>query len=204
MTVSNAVRLYLKNRPYMIEALETGIANVSSVARVVQRKLGTGSHAAVKAAIRRYAGELRERRASIELRALPVLKDNRITLLDGISVIVSKMKLEIENDAEVKAGPYFVYLTRKPLESAHAEWEGGIVKVNENCSAIIISSGEKLENVPGVVAFLTSVLAENEINIVEFISCYTETIIAVRREDALRTYQLLSEITHAGGGGGKA
>ncbi len=198
MTVANEVRVHLKSRPYAVEALERDIANVSSMAREVQRELEIGSYQAVKAAIRRYAEELRKKKKSIELSALPVLSENSVTLLDGRRVIIASEKLEIENDAEVKAGSYYVYLTSKPLESVHAKWERGIVRVNENCSAVVISSGEKVEKVPGVVAFLTSVLAEEGINIVEFISCYTETIVVVRREDALRAYGLLSEITRPG------
>jgi hypothetical protein len=43
---------------------------------------------------------------------------------------------------------------------------------------------------------MTSLLAEYGINIVEVISCYTETMIVVNRSDALVSYELLSGAMH--------
>ncbi len=46
----------------------------------------------------------------------------------------------------------------------------------------------------GVVAFLTTLLAEQNVNIIEFISCWTETIIVVEKKDSLKTYEALTNI----------
>ena len=188
--------MYLKHKPYILEALDNGIVNTSALARVLQLRMRLKNYQAVKASIRRFAETRGKVKQGIEERALSVLKDNRITLLDGISVIISSRKLEIENDAQVKIDSYHVYLTRKAvLARSKVRIRESIVKVHEGCSAIIIYSDTKLEGVSGVIAFLTSILAEQGINIVELISCYTETIVVVNREDALRSYQIISELT---------
>lgn len=197
MTIADLVRTYLKNKPYTIEAIQSGIVNASSLARHVQKELGIRNYQAVKAAIRRYSQELEQKNNTIEIRAMPVLKGNKITLLDGVHVIISDKRLELENDAEVKIDSYYVYLTRKDMSRDIAKRQGShIIKINENCSAIIVYSQERIEKVSGVVAFLASVLAAEDINVVELISCYTETIFVVNKDDALRTYQLLSELAH--------
>lgn len=195
MSISDTVRVYLKNKPYTQEALEYGIVNFSALARLIQKELGIKNYQAIKAAIRRYAEHMESVKGSIEARALKVLKENRIALLDGVHVIVSDEELEIDNDAKVKIDNYYVYLTRKNvMKDLGKKAKESIIKVNDNCSTLIIYSGENLESGSGVVAFLTSLLAEQNINVVELISCYTETIIVVNRTDALRSYEILSGI----------
>ena len=90
---------------------------------------------------------------------------------------------------------YYIYLTRKDvLRSLDKKARKSLVKVRDSCSAIIIYSEEGIEGASGVIAFLASLLAEQNINVVEFISCYTETIVVVSKEDSLRSYSLLAEV----------
>ncbi|MGC8568283.1 MAG: hypothetical protein ACP5LP_03535 [Candidatus Micrarchaeia archaeon] len=57
---------------------------------------------------------------------------------------------------------------------------------------MFIHSRSNIEETSGFVAFLTSVPAEHGINIIEFISCYTETMILVERYDAISSCQIVS------------
>ena len=59
---------------------------------------------------------------------------------------------------------------------------------------IVIHSPEELEATPGVIAFLTTLLSEQNVNVIEFISCWTETIIVVEKKDSLKTYEALSNV----------
>ena len=65
---------------------------------------------------------------------------------------------------------------------------------HENCTMIVVHSPEELEATPGVVAFLATLLAEQNVNIVEFISCWTETIMVVEKKDSLKAYEVLSNL----------
>lgn len=196
MTISNVVRMYLKSKPYTLEALDSGIVNYSALSRLMQKQLGIKNYQAIKAAIRRYAEDREVLREGIEMRALGILRENRMALLDGVRVIIATGDLEIENDAKVKMDDYYIYLTRKDmLRSLDRKARKSIVKVRDNCSAIIIYSEEGIEGASGVIAFLASLLAEQNINVIEFISCYTETIVVVSKEDSLRSYSLLADVT---------
>lgn len=66
------------------------------------------------------------------------------------------------------------------------------VRKTDNCTTILIEFPDNVEKVPGVVAYITSLLAEQGVNIYEFISCWKYTIIVVKREDSLRAYEVLS------------
>ncbi len=195
MPISDTVRIHLKNRPYTLEALHNGIVNFSALARVIQAELRIKSHHAVKAALIRYAEELMKNRIENERRALSVLSENRITLLDGMFVTISTKRFEIENEAEIKLGRYYVYLTKRSvIKSLPQRDKKELVKTHSDCSVIVISSEPHLENVPGVIALLTAILAEQNINVIELISCYTETILVINREDALKTYEIFFSI----------
>jgi aspartokinase len=84
----------------------------------------------------------------------------------------------------------FVYLLDR---SDLPERINALVK-HDNCTMIVIHSPEELEATPGVVAFLATLLAEQNVNIIEFISCWTETIIVVEKKDSLKTYEILSNM----------
>lgn len=190
MTVAQDVRNYLKNKPYMLEALEKGIVNLSELSRQIQKELETNNVIAIKAALRRFSDELRKHKHKREEKVLQLLKKSTITVYDGKSVAITDRPVETKEKIKVNLEGKFVYL----LEKNDLTKMTDILKIHENCAMIVIHSSEELEATPGVVAFLTSLLAEQNINIIEFISCWTDTIIVVERKDILRTYEILSNV----------
>ncbi len=193
MSTANLVRLYLRNKPYLTEALESGIVNLSALSRLIQHDLRVRDYYAVKAAVRRHYQHMEKARQSIEQRALAVLKGNRITLLEGISLLISEKEIDLKNNVKIKLGEYYYYLadSRTVLKKSQKE---SLLKRHDNCSAIIVHSAENVESVPGVMAFVTSLFAEYNINIIGLISCYTENIFVINRADTMKGYELVSEI----------
>lgn len=194
MSTANLIRVYLKNKPYMIEALENGIVNLSALSRVIQKDLKLSDYYAVKAAVRRYYQHLEKVKQSIEQRALSVLKGNKVTILDGISVLITSKDVDVRNNAKIKLGDYYIYLIDSAVLKRSRIKPAEIIEKHENCSAIVIHSEANVENVSGVMAFVTSLFAEYNINIIQLISCYTENILVIKREDTLKGYELLSEV----------
>jgi hypothetical protein len=68
-------------------------------------------------------------------------------------------------------------------------------KVESNQVALILLSPPRVETTPGFVAFITQLLASRNLNIVEFISCSTNTIIILSPRDALAAFSLLQNYT---------
>ncbi len=180
----------MKNKPYLLEALEKGIVNLSELSRQIQNELKTNNITAIKAALRRFSEDLRKRRQKREEKVLQLLKKSRITVYDGKSVVITDKQVETKNGMKVNLTSKFVHL----LEKNNLAEITDALKIHENCTMIIIHSPEELETTPGVVAFLTTLLAEQNINIIEFISCWTDTIMVVEKKDNLRTYEILSGI----------
>jgi aspartokinase len=190
MTVAQNVRNYLRNKPYLLEALEKGIVNLSELSRQIQNELGTEEISAIKAALRRYSEELQKHKQKREEKVLQLLKRSNIVVYDRKAVMITSKELSSQSGMKVDLLGKFVYLLDR---NDMPERISTLVK-HENCTMIVIHSPEELEATPGVVAFLATLLAEQNVNIIEFISCWTETIMVVEKKDSLKAYELLSNM----------
>jgi hypothetical protein len=190
MTIAQNVRNYLRNKPYLLEALEKGIVNLSELSRVIQKELKTENHSAVKAALRRYSEELQKHKQKREEKVLQLLKRSGISVYDRKSVMITTKEINAKSGTKVDLLGKFVYLIDR---SDLPERINTLIK-HENCTMIVVHSPEELEATPGVVAFIATLLAEQNVNIVEFISCWTETIIVVEKKDSLKAYEVLSNM----------
>jgi len=189
-TTAKNVRSYLRNKPYLLEALEKGIVNLSELARQIQKELKTSNNTATKAALRRYSEELQKHKQKREEKVLQILKRSGISLYDQKSVIITAKEIAIKSGMKVDLLGKFVYL----LDRADLPERVSTLVKHDNCTMIVVNSPEELEATPGVVAFLTALLAEQNVNIIEFISCWTETIIVVEKKDSLKAYEALTNL----------
>lgn len=190
MSTAKRVRDYLRNKPYILEALEKDIVNLSSLSRIIGKELQIDSLIAIKAALRRFSQELQKHKRRREERVLKVLKGSSITLQDGVNVVISRKPLIAKAKLSMGLDDTNIYLVDK-LERIS---EKDLLSTHKNCGMLIINSPPEIEETPGVVAYLTSILAEQNINVIEFVSCYTYTVLVIDRKDTLRTYELLSHL----------
>jgi len=190
MTIAQNVRNHLRNKPYLLEALEKGIVNLSELSRQIQEDLKTDDISAIKAALRRYSEELQKHKQKREEKVLQLLKRSSIAVYDRKFVMITGKEINSKTGMKVDLMDKFVYLLDR---SDLPERISALVK-HDNCTMIVVHSPEELEVTPGVVAFLATLLAEQNVNIIEFISCWTETIIVVEKKDSLKTYETLSNM----------
>jgi aspartokinase len=190
MTIAKNVRIHLQNKPYLLEALEIGIVNLSELSRQIKKELKIENTSAVKAALRRFAEELQKHRQKREEKVLQVLKRSGIAVYDRKSVMITTKEINTKTGMKVDFLGKYVYL----LDRGDLPRRINALVKHDNCTMIVMHSPEELEATPGVVAFLTTLLAEQNVNIIEFISCWTETIIVVEKKDSLKAYEVLSNL----------
>jgi aspartokinase len=190
MTIAQNVRSHLRNKPYLLEALEKGIVNLSELSRQIQMELKIDNTSAVKAALRRFSEELQKHKQKREEKVLQILKRSGIAVYDRKSVMITSKEINTKSGMKVDLLGKFVYL----LDRGDVPERINTLVKHDNCTMIVMHSPEELEATPGVVAFLTAVLAEQNVNIIEFISCWTETIIVVEKKDSLKAYEVLSNL----------
>ncbi len=69
-----------------------------------------------------------------------------------------------------------------------------IISITTDLAEIVISLSEIVIQTPGVTAVISSHLARNGINLIEYITCSPHAIVVVEEKDALRSYKLLEEL----------
>jgi aspartokinase len=190
MSIAQNVRSHLQNKPYLLEALEKGIVNLSELSRQIQEELKISNTSAVKAALRRFSEELQKHKQKREEKVLQVLKRSAIAVYDRKAVTITTKEINTKTGMKVDLLDKYIYL----LDKADMPPRINALVKHDNCTMIVMHSPEELEATPGVVAFLTTLLAEQNVNMIEFISCWTETIIVVEKKDSLKAYEVLSNL----------
>lgn len=193
--LSELVWLYVKGRPSLREGLKYGIINHSALARLIldDLEIPKKKFNAVKVALIRIARKLAEKEIGGEGKVLDVLKGSSISIQTKVAAVVSRKELGIKAITHAKSGDCITYIVEGG-ELDKVRKERGIKLITENLNLVTIKSKEEIEETPGVIAFILNALAHEGINVVEFISCYTDTILAVRERDTARTYELLYSI----------
>lgn len=191
-SVAQLVRETLSMRPFLLDALKRGIVNYSALARMLQREIGEGSLEAIKAAIIRVGEELVEEWGLREEEVLSILRESKVRLQDKIAVIISPVMLDIPYIVTAYLTDSYVYVVDQTELRGELPEE---VQVTRNLVALILISPPRVETTPGFVAFVSQLLASRNINIVEFISCSTNTVIVLDSKDALDAFSLLHRFT---------
>jgi len=164
------------------------IVNYSALARMLQAEIGEGSLEAVKAAIIRVSDDLDKERGLQEERVMSILRESVVRLQDKIAVIISPGMLDIPYLVTAYLTDSYVYvIDQTQLKNKLPDY----AQVSSDLVALILISPPRVEETPGFVALITNLLASREINIVEFISCSTNTVIVLDGGDALNAFSLL-------------
>ena len=192
--ISSLVWLYVKRRPYLKEVIREGVVNYSALARKISiEAFGDETREnAVKMALFRLTKRMEELEGGIEGRILGLLKRSSMVIKSKVAVAISSRQIEgIRPLSFAKSGRHITYI----IEQGELEQlEKKPSRVEENLNLITIESPEELEEVPGVISYILGSLASEGINVVEFISCYTDTLLVVRQADTERAYSILSKI----------
>lgn len=173
MSSAAKVELYISKRPYIKEALASGIVNYSSLARKICEEEGLDSFDAVKMAVSRYEEHISSQRKERRNKVEEVLEETSLKLRPGLEVV----KEEVED----------------PVVSAKTQ--NGYTSVVEGGDKALVSleSPEKLERTPGVIEFILSSLAAEGINVDQMVSCREDTHIVIGDSDASLTLEILQE-----------
>jgi len=195
----------------LIDVMCLGIVNYTALARyiesdvnkIVDRKVSID---AIKMALIRFSEKICEAHESMYERARLVVEKSSLELKSDICVVTIRREavmMNMERVAKLAAKTRFFQMTqglksftiaisREDLdELIEIVGRENVEDLQLDQVAILIVSPMEIINTPGVVAFISTVLALNGINITHIVSCYRDTIIVVKRDDALRAYEVL-------------
>lgn len=196
--MARRVRDYVDGQPALADALRLGIANYSAVARRVGADLGISSMEAVIAACRRYPRGHGESARAAGVRR--VMRKSRIETRTKVATITASQGVEVlqrlgdvveelldENSLcrliQVSSGTVIIVDTDSVARVVKRLRPDQVLRVRKDLVEVAVASPESIEETPGLLALLTGVLSAKGINVVEALSCYTDTIFLLARED---------------------
>ncbi|MGA9840388.1 MAG: ACT domain-containing protein [Thermoplasmata archaeon] len=197
-SVARRVRDYLDGQPVLADAIRLRIGNYSAIARRVAVDLDLPPSEAIIAACRRYPrgrGEVARasgarrlvRKSRIETRTKVVT----VTVRQGADVLrrlgdVIEELLDENSPCrliQVSQGTVVITDEESVTRVTKALRDDQVLRVRRNLVEVAVTSPESIEETPGLLALLTSILSAQGINIVEALSCYTDTIFLLERSD---------------------
>ena len=207
-TTAKSAREYISSHPSISDAIKMGIVNYSALARLICRELGIRKEEAVLAACRRYPVE--KLKKYMEDATRQVLEKSRIetrtrmatvTVVPGIDVLQRLgdiiEELLDENKVcrviQVSQGAVVIVDDDSVTRLTRKLREDQIIGINKHLVELAVTSPENVERTPGLLAFLSSALASRGINIVEAMSCYTDTIFVLERENMTAAIEALAQ-----------
>ena len=208
MSNASAAIKYIVGHPSIRDCLRLGLINHSALARLISKDKKVDSVQALIAACRRYEQKQKGKAAKDSL-VRQLVRTARISTKNKISaLIVEKPRefgrvLELQKRVKDKNGDFQVLegleaitiLTNSIFVSLCRElFKGRLLKLNQDLVQITMRFTDKIESTPGVLWFLYGILAEQEVNIVEEMSCWTEVHLVVNEKDAPRAIDALSSV----------
>ena len=199
---------YIAERPSVKDALKKGLVNYSKLTRQIASELGIdlkNNFDAILIACRRYYRKVKSEKTQEE-EILNLLKQSKVEVKNKIITVVIEKSiflgslLDLEKEVKSKADIF------RSIEGANAitiitseefsdkikkMFKGKIIKENRNLVEVTLKSPREIENVSGVVSYLYSLLSEHGINIIETMSCWTDTLFVINEEDVGRVMGLL-------------
>ena len=206
--ITKLTERYILEHPSVKDCLKSGLVNYSSLSRQISSELKLDlkkNFDAILIACRRHKRKLKKEEI-FESRILKILKESKIEIKNKIIAVVLEKDIYFESlinlEKEIKkrreifrviegASAITIITTEDFLDSIKKYFKNKIILENSSLAEIIIKSPKEIETTPGAYAYLCSLFRESNINIVETLSCFTDTIFLVKEEEVGKVMGLL-------------
>ena len=206
--ITNLTESYILEHPSIKDCLKSGLINYSSLSRQIASELNLDikrNFDAILIACRRFKRKLKKEQIH-ENSILKILKESKIEIKNKIIAIVLEKDIFFENlinlEKEIKKrkeifriiegiSAITIITSEDFLNLIKKYFKNKIISENRNLAEITIKSPKEIETTPGTYAYLCSLFGEKNINIVETLSCWTDTIFLVREEEVGKAMSLL-------------
>jgi len=199
---------YISEHPSVKDCLKNNVINYSKLSRKISKELGIEKESSVEAvlvACRRFSLKLKHEKP-LEEKIIKILKKTELEIKNKIVVFIVQKKVfgdklaelekKIKNSNDVfysidGVNVFTVIVSEKHEADFSSLFGKSVIKSSKNLAMITLRNPEEMEVTPGVVSFLYSVFGEHGINIVETMSCWTDTIFVISEKDVPQAMQFL-------------
>ena len=205
--ITEGVRHYIESHPAVSDAMRLGIANYSAIARRIAKEHEYSQLQAVLAAVRRYPVATSQSHRDEVVRR--VLRQSRIETRTKIATVTVTQGIDVlqrlgdvveelldENSLcrliQVSRGTVIILEEDSVNRVTKRLRESQVINVRRGLVELAVTSPENIEQTPGLLALLASMLSARGINIVQAMSCYTDTIFILGRADNAAAVEALT------------
>ncbi len=199
---------YIKEHPSIKSCLKKGLINYSSLARLIGKEVGIEKHTTMEAilvASRRFQEKLKGE-VKQEEKIKELLAKSELDIKTKIVVFIASKRLpfdileKLQREIRMENGLFFLLegsenytlITQERYQTGITpKIKPHLLQQQDNLALINFKSPPAIEQLQGVISYLTSLFAENEVNIVEFFSCWTDTVFVIKNKDIHRTITFL-------------
>jgi hypothetical protein len=182
--------------------------NNSALTRKIMRELGIDNKDAVLVACRRYsvAGhecEEEKIRAVVAKSKIQINNKTAIIIVKNSWHIFAKLEKVTKKMTEkrkilrvIQSSAIITIILEEAMldEITDIIGDENILKTQTDLVEISVTSPEIIEETSGVIAHMASALSNNGINVVETMSCYTDTIFVVDEKDMTSAFEILNSV----------
>ncbi len=208
MNITRLTEKYINEHPSIKDCVRKGLINYSALTRKVADDLDIDlkkNFDAILIACRRYFRKVKKEDV-LEKKIIDILKKSKIEVKNKIIVVVVEKDIyfnhliELHKEVKKKAEMFHIIegsttitliTAAEFLEQIKKLFKTKILKITSDLAEITLKSSLDMEETPGVIAYLTTLLAENGINIIETMSTWTDTLFVVSENDIAKVMGVL-------------
>jgi len=208
MNITKLTEKYINEHPSVKDCVRKGLINYSSLTRQIANDMGLElkkNFDAILIACRRYYRKVKKEKI-LDDKILKILKASKLEVKNKIIVALIEKNIYfnhlielhkiIKNKAElfhvIEGSNTITLITANEFKGDIKKlFKNKIIKMTENLAEVTLKSSEDMEDTPGVIAYLATLLAENGVNIIETMSTWTDTLFVVSEEDIAKVMGVL-------------
>ena len=207
-TTTELTEKYLSEHPSIKDCLREGIINYSKLSRKIAKELDIEKKTSIEAiliAARRYEEKIKKEKVREE-KIIEILKKSELEIKNKIIVAIIQKDIDHETLINIekkikKQGDVFYSIegtktytlitSEKYLSEVESRFTRKIVKMSKEQIMIIMKNPAGVEVTTGFTAYLYSRFGEHGVNILETMSCWTDTIFVISEEDIAKVMKFL-------------
>jgi|TARA_B100002003_G_C14023675_1_gene493614 hypothetical protein len=205
LNVTKCTENYVDQRPDIRACLLQNLLNFSKVARAIQKEHDIKNFEAIVIALRRFQEKIQKKEENLQPTIKQLLKDSTMEIKNKVMVtIVPKSThpdtLEgLEKTIRKDQGVYHLIQGTTTLTIVTQEvykekikklFENKIISMEHDLVDVTLKSDESVETAVGFLAYLTTLMAHIDINIIEILSAWTDTVIIIHKDDLSKMMEL--------------
>ncbi len=199
-TTAELTEKYIANHPSIKDCLKQGLINYSRLSRKIAKELNIEKKTSIEAiliAARRYEEKIKKEKIREE-KIIQILKNSELEIKNKIVVVILKKNIipeELINlERNIKKQDDLVYViegtktytiitSERYLKNIKNKFSRKIIKISREQAMIIMKNPEGVEETTGFTAYLYSRFGDHGVNILETMSCWTDTIFVISEND---------------------